>query len=331
MSRNKPLVSIVIISYNRCECLRRSVQAARDQTYANTEILIVDNDSADDGWQEVQKEYPEVRVIRMHRNMGWPTAKNIASANVRGEFIYYLDDDLYLFPDAVEKAIAILSDRPEIIIVSGQFMTSQPDRFKRMSVWKDKDITPPASMYTNAIYGGHAAFRAGVLRDIGYYPEHSMYGGLDSYIALRALDMGYLVYWSPEILGYHEGGVGGRPESHNFQQTMLNRIHLGWSMHPLDYALAGTFLPIFQFASEAARRGLTGAYLWALPKIPMAILRALLAGRKPVRRSTMKLRENIRQFRPSTIQELLRICPPNHPVRMVCERIITAPSKLTSL
>ncbi len=321
---NQPLVSIAIISYNRKDALRRCVQAARDQTYSNTEILIIDNDSVDGGWQEVQKEFPDVRVIRMHRNIGWPMAKNVASANVHGEFIYFLDDDLYLFPDAVEKAVNLLLKRPEILLVSGQFVDIYTHQCYRMSIWGKCKCIPPAT-YTATIYGGHALWRADGLRKVGYYPEHSTYGGLDAYVGQKALDMGYLVYWSPDILGYHEGHKGGRDNARNFRQVMTNRIHVAWMLHPLLYATTGTILSICRYAVVAFKRRLIKPYISALIRFPSAIINGLRC-REPIRRSTMRLFFALRKHRPATIEELMRICPEHHPVWETCRRVITGQS-----
>lgn len=318
--KNRPLVSIVIISYNRKDALRRCVQAARAQTYPNTEILIVDNDSADGGWQRIQTEFPDVQIIRMHRNVGWPMAKNIASANVRGEFIYFLDDDLYLQDDAVETAIDILVRRPELILVSGQMQDVKTGEPFKLSIWGNSDVMPE-ERYTTAIYGGHAAWRADGLRKVGYYPEHSPYGGLDAFIGEQALDLGYLIYWSPAILGRHEKSVLGRDDPRNFQQGFLNRIHRAWALHPLLYAVAGTLVPLWRYGKSAIKQGLFGAYLRAVPKIPVAVLRGLMK-RRPVAWSTMRLQQAMRDHAPRTPEELKRLCRPGHPVWETCKRVL---------
>ena len=91
-----PLVSIQIVTWNRRDELARCLESALAQTYKNIEIVVVDNASTDDSAQMVGQEFPNVRLVRVEKNLGCPSGRNFGFAHCRGKYIYLLDDDGWL-------------------------------------------------------------------------------------------------------------------------------------------------------------------------------------------------------------------------------------------
>jgi glycosyltransferase involved in cell wall biosynthesis len=78
------------------------VQSALGQTWANREILIVDDASQDHSWEILQslaKNYSELRIFRHADNRGFPGALNTLVSEARGEFMAFFDDDDESVPD----------------------------------------------------------------------------------------------------------------------------------------------------------------------------------------------------------------------------------------
>jgi len=102
-----PLVSIVIVTYNRRDFLVRAVASARAQTYQNTEIIVVN-----DGTEPVADlftDMPDVKVVNNPVNLGLGGTRNAGVAVASGEYVAFLDDDDEYFPDHV----AILTEALE--------------------------------------------------------------------------------------------------------------------------------------------------------------------------------------------------------------------------
>ena len=115
----QPLVSIVIPAYNGADQLRRAIPMLDRQTYANTEIMVVDDGSTDEtpaALAELARVRPRLRHLRRD-NGGAGAARNQGVAEARGGFIAFLDcDDLW--PDnAIEARMAPLlaEDDPEVM------------------------------------------------------------------------------------------------------------------------------------------------------------------------------------------------------------------------
>ena len=96
---NKPLVSIVLPTYNREEYLSRSIDSIINQTYKNWELLIIDDGSTDETLSLIKNYLNKFSNIRyfFHENRGAAYSMNIGMQNSKGEFITFLgSDDEYL-------------------------------------------------------------------------------------------------------------------------------------------------------------------------------------------------------------------------------------------
>lgn len=71
--QNNPLISILIVAYNPGEYLRKTLESCINQTYPNTEILILDNASSEDitRYFPIEEEkHQKIRLIKSTENLG---------------------------------------------------------------------------------------------------------------------------------------------------------------------------------------------------------------------------------------------------------------------
>ena len=95
-----PLVSIVIPSYNYGRFLRQTIDSALNQTYPNTEVIVVDDGSTDDS-REVLAGYGERITVHLQENRGEAVAYNTGFRLSRGAIVCFLDSDDALLPTAL--------------------------------------------------------------------------------------------------------------------------------------------------------------------------------------------------------------------------------------
>jgi glycosyltransferase involved in cell wall biosynthesis len=88
------LVSIVMPTFNRADCIGDAIRSTMAQTYQNWELIIAD-DCSTDGTAEVVKSFadPRINYVRLNSNRGAAGARNVALEHASGEFITYLDSD----------------------------------------------------------------------------------------------------------------------------------------------------------------------------------------------------------------------------------------------
>lgn len=101
----KGLISVIIPIYNLSEYLSKSIESVLAQTYKNFEIIAVDDGSIDNSG-ELLKEYAKrdgrVKPISK-KNGGVSSARNLGIEKSAGEYIFFLDGDDWLEPNALEK------------------------------------------------------------------------------------------------------------------------------------------------------------------------------------------------------------------------------------
>ncbi len=104
---NNPLVSIIIPTYNRAHLILETLKSVQNQTYRNWECIVVDDGSTDNTEIIIQvfcKANPGFKYFRKI-NGGSASARNIGLKNCVGEFIQFLDDDDYMYPDKLSLSL----------------------------------------------------------------------------------------------------------------------------------------------------------------------------------------------------------------------------------
>lgn len=117
------LVSVVIPTYKRSEMLTRAIQSILDQTYQNTEIIVVDDNEPNDKFslatqkklQEISD--PRVRYVQQEKHINGSAARNVGIDAAKGDFIAFLDDDDTWYPDKLEKQMRVFDTDPAIGLV----------------------------------------------------------------------------------------------------------------------------------------------------------------------------------------------------------------------
>ena len=102
-------VTIGIPVYKAVDYIEKTMESALNQTFDSIEYLIVD-DCGNDGTIEIverlQKEHPrgkDIRILYNKQNLGVGKTRNIILDEVQGEYLFFLDSDDILEPDAIEK------------------------------------------------------------------------------------------------------------------------------------------------------------------------------------------------------------------------------------
>ena len=125
-------VSIVIVSYNGREHLRRCLMSIFERTQdVSFEVIVADNASSDGTPEMVVAEFPQVTLVRRSTNAGFAYAANQGIAIARGRTFFLLNPDAELLGNALPPMLAYLDGQPDIAILAPKLL--DPDGSLQLS------------------------------------------------------------------------------------------------------------------------------------------------------------------------------------------------------
>jgi len=114
---NKPLVSLLMTTYNREKYLAEAIDSVLESTYENIEFIIVDDNSKDNTIsiaQSYQEKDSRIKLFKNKINLGDYPNRNKAAEYANGEYLMYVDSDDKLLRDTVEKCMKLILEYPHV-------------------------------------------------------------------------------------------------------------------------------------------------------------------------------------------------------------------------
>jgi alpha-1,3-rhamnosyltransferase len=200
----QPLVSVIIASYNHAPYIEASINSVLAQTYANIELLVVD-DGSSDGSAQLLRELSERHGFGLvvQENKGLSRTLNESVARCNGSLVVPFGSDDVMFAHRIATQVAYMQDKPEVGICSanieiidstGKVMCEREQR-KRNEPFRRLDFD---DMFLDRKPGPTAAtlmFRREALETVGgFNPEIRLE---DVYIELAVTRAGYFI----DVLG----------------------------------------------------------------------------------------------------------------------------------
>jgi glycosyltransferase involved in cell wall biosynthesis len=105
-STARPLISVVIPTFNHIDFLRIAIESVIAQTYENWEIVVIDNHSTDGTSEYVQKlENPRIRIESIENGGSIAKSRNLGVDIARGDWVAFLDSDDWWTVDKLEMVV----------------------------------------------------------------------------------------------------------------------------------------------------------------------------------------------------------------------------------
>ncbi len=275
--KGKPLVSALIVSYNVRDLLVDCLRAFFASSEVPVEAVVVDNASRDGSADAVEREFPQVKLLRQERNVGYGRANNAGLQECEGRFILLLNPDVTVGPGCVDKLADFLLVRPDVGAVGPRvqrpdgsldlacrrgFPTPASAFYRLSGLSRVFQKSPRFNRYnmghipdteTHEIDAGTGAclmLRRAAVDQAGFFdPDYFMYGE-DIDLCFRLKQGGWKVYYLPAATAVHLKGMATRQAT----RRMLYEFHSAmWTFHHKHYA---GDMPAFA-------NGLVWASIWA--------------------------------------------------------------------
>ena len=217
------LLSIVIPNWNGRRYLPTCLDSLLSQTYADIEILLVDNASTDSSCALVAGDYPQVKLIELPQNRGFTGACNIGMGRSSGEFIALLNNDTEVDAEWAGEIVRAFARCPEAGMVASKILLfDQRDHFHtagdifridgsagNRGVWQRDSGQFNREEFVFGACGGAAAFRKSMLDQIGLLDDDFFFLLEDIDLAWRAQLAGFKALYLPSAVVYHHLSATG--------------------------------------------------------------------------------------------------------------------------
>lgn len=135
-------VSICIVSWNVRDLLRDCLKTLREQAgNVRYETIVVDNASKDGSPEMVREEFPWVKLVEPHANLGFGRANNLAYRHSSGRYVLLLNPDTVILDRAIERLVEFADKHPEAGAVGGRTLKADLS-LERSCCWGAPGLWP---------------------------------------------------------------------------------------------------------------------------------------------------------------------------------------------
>lgn len=201
----RPLVSVVIPVHNGARFLDRCLDACATSSYANLEVIVIDDASTDASAAIAERH--GAAVVRLPSQSGPSAARNAGAERGKGEVLFFVDADVVVHADAVERAVDRLEREPDVAAVFGSYDDSPAER-NLLSQYKNLQhhfVHQTAGVEAATFWGACGAIRRDAFKaaggfDAARYPRPSIE---DIELGYRLRAQGYRIRLDKGLQGKH--------------------------------------------------------------------------------------------------------------------------------
>ena len=225
------ILSIIILSYNTknliLQCLQSVIKQYKDDLEKKKfEIIVVDNNSADDSVSEIsrlRKDYGEqsnFKLIKNKENVGFGKGANIGANGARGKYVLFLNSDTQVENDGFLQMIEFLEKNPKIAILGGKLYnldgSAQPSAGKFYNLFNLVVMllglerlgflrsSPNKIQKVDWVSGACMMVRADIFEKLTGFDEQLFMYMEDMEMCFRAQKLGFMTYFYPNLRLKHK-------------------------------------------------------------------------------------------------------------------------------
>lgn len=237
-----PLVSIITLNWNQTKITCEFLESTRKFTYKNYEILVCDMGSDADPTKEINSHnFPNTRILRSEKNLGFTGGNNWGMRQAKGDFIFIVNNDTEVTPNLLDtllepfyedSSIGVTCPKiryfhhPNIIQYAGfnpiNIYTGRTTSIGCMEVDKGQYDT---SGYTWGAHGCAMMVKREIIEKVGMFAENFFIYYEEWDWSSRILKANYKIYYQAKSLIFHKESITmGRQSAIKVYYHTRNRI-----------------------------------------------------------------------------------------------------------
>lgn len=295
-ARKDKKISVVILTYNRPQLLEKLLSHLAKIRYPEFEVIVVDNHS-EHPVDEIVDSYHFAQVIRMPENVG-VGGRNAGINAATGEIVITLDDDVLGITDEEINTLINKFNDETIGAICFKVLNEVTGEIMNWIHHRKREKYSESAFLTEEISEGAVAFSRHALLKTELYPEEFFISHEGPDLALRIMNAGYKVMYSPEIVVKHSHSPLGRSNWRRYYYDTRNLIWLILRNYPFLLGVKRLFIGLTAMAIYSLRDGFFRYWLKALYDAVKGS-RMALQNRQIMTQYTRNILKEIDKCRPS--------------------------------
>lgn len=236
------MVTGSIVTYNNISTIAKTLETLFGETKdIDFKLYVLDNGSSDGTPEFIEKNYPDVTVIRSGKNVGFGAGHNIIINQVESKYHAVINPDIVLTQNAVKKMADYMDENPDIgllspricfpdgrdqilgkrnphlkYLVASRLRGDEPSKLLKEYAMLDCDLSKPTEI-ENAT-GCFMFVRTDVLKKIGGFDDGFFMYFEDADLARRINEVSKCVYYPDAVVNH----VWGRDSKRNFKLMLVH-------------------------------------------------------------------------------------------------------------
>jgi len=213
---------IIIVNHNGKELLKSNLPSVLNTQETNFDICVVDNNSSDDSVSFLEKEYPQVKVVKSDENLGYGRAHNLAYDKYPNyDYYVFMNNDIRVEPNWLSKLLEVVKNKEKVGAVGPRILLSEKKDNRYVINSAGMNINKHHMAYdryegeknnekynviekVDGICGAVMLVPKEVLKKVrGFNPNMFLYYE-DVDLSLRIRDAGYEIYYCGQSVVYHD-------------------------------------------------------------------------------------------------------------------------------
>jgi GT2 family glycosyltransferase len=113
-------ISLIILNFNTTGYVERLINSISNNVdVKDYEIIVADNNSSDKSFRLLKDKYPFIKIVENEKNLGFASGNNSAVRHASGKYLLFLNPDIIIIDNSVDKLIEYMEENPDTGIISG--------------------------------------------------------------------------------------------------------------------------------------------------------------------------------------------------------------------
>ncbi len=229
---SKKDLAIIIVTYNSSEIIKNCLTNLNTTKY---DVIVVDNGSTDDSHEIVTISFPQIKTIKLEKNIGYGRANNVALRQVKTNFALLLNADAIIDEQNIDHIIGLMKQNQKIAIAGAMVYSCQIENNQIINQSLATKINHNNYQYyedenfyfSQFITGAGMFLNMPLMQKIGFFDEGFFLYCEDNELCKRVVKKGYQTAIVKGSKFYHLSGKSCKLTNQEITRIYWHRF--GWS------------------------------------------------------------------------------------------------------